>query len=65
MHGPNKWDVELPWILLVQRAVKCSARTKFCPAMMVFGKQLELPAVTEVASTGQESSRAARYGPGC
>ena len=65
MHGPNKCDVELHWILRTQRTVKCSARTKFSPAMMGFGRQLELPAVMEVASTGQESSRAARYGPGC
>ena len=43
MHDPNNWDLELPWILLAQRAVKCGASTKYSPAMMVFGRELVLP----------------------
>jgi transposase InsO family protein len=44
MHDPHNWDLELPWILLAQRAVKCGSSTKHSPAMMVFGRELMLPA---------------------
>jgi hypothetical protein len=44
MKDPLNWDLELPWILLGQRAVKCLYSSKMSPAMMVYGRELVLPA---------------------
>jgi deoxyadenosine/deoxycytidine kinase/transposase InsO family protein len=43
IDDPSNWDLQLPWILLGQRAVK-QASTKFSPMYLLYSREARLPA---------------------